>query len=312
MRGLKGGLVAALLLSILAPAVAIFATAAQNPVYARVNDEAVTARDVRERIAIYQLADPTRATALGTRASVPSIVERLINERLLLAAAKKAGVQANHVDRGVGPTAVTSPLLRDIYGSGPALQEAEGRLGTSPAGVRRYAAAEATIAEFLRQRFPLRPPTEEAVGAYYRAHTRDFRTPSMVKLRQLTFATKAAAQKAGALLARGGTWEAAKLSGGRETAAMSGWMVASALKPAVQRATGALPKGRPSGIVREGAGYAIVEVLGREPSRQLTETEAAPGIRAYLEGRDDAGRVAAYVKSLRAGARVVLSLPRGA
>lgn len=311
-RGLQGGLVAALLLSILVPGLAIFATGRSNPVYATVNGRAITARDVRERLAIYQLADPSQAAALGTKAFVPSVVERLVDERILLTAAKNEGVVPNTVDMGTAQNAVTSSLLKDVYGTRAALAATETRLGVTPQGLKRYARTEATIAAFLRRKIPTEIPSEAAVKAYYRAHAGTYRTKSLVRVRQLTFATKDAARRALVALLGGRSWGGAAKVAKQGTVAKDAWVLESELQPMVRRALSGLPVGKPSGIVAIGAGYAIVEATGREPARQLTEAEAAPEIRSYLSARTEAERVAAYTASLRAKSNVVLTLPRGA
>ena len=238
-----------------------------SPVLARVDGFALTEADLEDEIASLprEIARHMDEQAVRTRLA-HAIVRRL----RLAAAAKKLGVDRE-----------------------PEVQRALAR-----AQVRILAKA---LEAHVKTEVPL--PSEEEIRARYEAEKHELALPARVQLAVIVVARERDARRLAHRLARAPerfasyarrhSSESHAQDGGR-----LGWRTLSSLPPAVQKALAGLAPGQVSAPVRTDKGWAIYQVLAREPAHVPPFEEVRDELAAEIVHERVRARLDALAKSV--------------
>ena len=174
--------------------------------------------------------------------------------------------------------------------------------GASPDEERR--AVERLLAECSRVKV-----SDDEVAAYYREHPEDFHRPETLALRQILVPTSNEARDVRRRLEkepRSFESIAREQSKGpeAETGGLMGTFARGQLPKELEAAAFALPPGGLSAIVETSLGFHVLRAEERQAAREETLEEAAPRIRARLEGQKAERNVRQFVSDLMAKAKV--------
>lgn len=233
-------------------AVTVAAPGDTSPVLVRVGDEAVTAEDVRKRTE--EIPEASRAQ-FATPEGRQRLLERIVEERIWLVTAQRAGV----ADR---------PQVR---------RQLEQQ--------RR----DLLIRTYLNEAMAANPaPGDSEVQGYYAAHAADFRTPATATARHIQTATEAQARQVLKLARAGQDWAklATRFSTDTLTRASAGLLgtvtregsfAGLGRQPALAESVFALGVGRIGGPYRTERGWHVVRVdeLRPEGTRPLEAVRPA-------------------------------------
>jgi parvulin-like peptidyl-prolyl isomerase len=209
------------------------------------------------------------------------VLSDLIRERLLLQEASRRGMtvpeeelKARVEEIRAGYT--ESPLRKSLLEHGMDYDQWVRAL-------RQNMIMEALFARVVREAGKV---TDEEIGRYYKSHLDEFLVPETVELSQIVVKNRATAQRLLRLIRKGQSFEALaeKYSIGPEKEA-SGWLGTfqrGELPVPLETAAFSTPTGRVTSLVETQHGFHLLKVLGRTPSRVLTEEEAHEAIARKL------------------------------
>lgn len=224
-----------------------------DAVLARAGAIVITVADANAALAAMPAGDRLEVTA--SEAAVADLVSSLVEQRLMAAAAGRAGL-----GKGV---------------SGNDAREREIELAS------RWLAAELA-------RVP--PASTAEVAAYYAAHRSDFTEPARARVSRVLAADEAAAQRARAALGRGASLEEARIAAGAAAQAGEFWIQDVPGSIPLEAAALQLAPGAVGEVGAVAGGFAVLRAEEQVPARVRPLDEARDGIRIRL---DDQARQAA-------------------
>jgi peptidyl-prolyl cis-trans isomerase C len=227
------------------------------PALVRVADEAITADDVRQRLE--EIPEASRGQ-FATPEGRQRLLERMVEERVWLIAAQRAGV------------AERPPVRRQL--------EQQRR--------------DLLIRTYLNEAMAANPaPSDSEVRGYYEAHTADFRTPATATARHIQTANEAQARQVLKLARAGQDW--AKLvtkhstdsltrasAGLLGTVTREGSFAALGRQPALAESVFALGVGQIGGPYRSDRGWHVVRVDEKRPEATRPLEAMRPAILRQL------------------------------
>jgi parvulin-like peptidyl-prolyl isomerase len=293
-----------------APTADVRAGTANHERVAVVNGEIVTLGQLNTRLNLFKLAQPGQATRFNSTSIKKEILQELVDEALLLQAARKAHVTAGTAQVQRDLASFEGQFVPGVYKDQQAFHQALSRLGLSIGTLKAYVVTSDTISAYLARYAKVPPVTSAQVDAWYKAHESELRGPNEYHLRHILVRTKAEAEKILADLHRGQSFSALakKYSIDKASAVKGGdlgWAPLSQYVPAFADAAAKLTKvGQLSGIVHSPYGYHIIELLGIRPGSLPALATVAPQIRSYLQGQAQQQAVTTLLAKLRAKAKV--------
>jgi parvulin-like peptidyl-prolyl isomerase len=279
-----------------------------------VNGQVITQGQVQVRLNMFKLAQPGQATTFNARSVRQQIVQELVDEALLLQAARGEHIAASPQQVAKDYRSLASQFVPGVYPTARQFDQALRRLGLTTGMLKAYVAQSDTISAYLAKNAKVPAVTDQEVSAWYQAHQAELRGPEEYHLRHILVRTKAQAETILADL-RGGQSFAAlaqKYSIDKGSAAKGGdlgWAPLSQYVTAFADAAAKLKVGEISGIVHSPYGYHIIELLGTRPGSLPSLAQVAPQIRSYLEGQAQQSAVSALLAKLRQKAKVQIYPP---
>ena len=224
--------------------------------------------------------------------SLSRLFDRFLEERLLLAAARRLGVSLTPEERAeyLGRLSKEAP-------PGEARLEArdEERLLERP-----------LIEKYSRRVLDGIDVSDEEVRSYYEEHKRDFLAPERVRVSQILLETETKAVEVLRVLA-GASEEDFRRIARRESAGPEafkggamGLFKAGDLPREMEKVVFTLEEGRISPVVESSYGFHIFRVDRKLPPELLPEAEAAPAIRTRILAEKVDRALAAHLDELRA------------
>jgi parvulin-like peptidyl-prolyl isomerase len=290
------------------------ASHAVNPAtkVAVVNGRVITDGDVNRRLGLFKLVQPGQATRFNSLSVRKQVVNRLVEETLLLEAADKAhvSVPTSVVDQDYGR--LRQEIVDSVYaGKTAAYLKALKGLQLRDADLKAFVRSSDVITAYLNEAVPPPKVTSQEALAWYKAHGAELASPTLYHLRHILVKTKAEAEtlekdlKAGqdfATLAKRYSIDTASAKNGGDL----GWEPLSVYDPTFAAAASALKVGQISGIVHTRYGYHIVELLGERPGSVPPFAAVESQIVSYLQGQERQTAVNKLIASLKAKAKLQL------
>lgn len=289
------------------------AAAPASPTWATVNGTAITQAQVMTRVHLIEYLNPQAAAQVALHATKVQIVDELVNENLLLAAAKKANVTANsaQVQQGVAGLEKTATTLY------PSLTEKASKmkaLGLTTADLSAYASLSVVLTTYLQKEVKAPPITQAQIAAYYNANKASFITPTQYDVRHILVKTQALANQILAQLKAGADFAtlAKKYSIDTGSAVNGGDLGYAALSLYVTPFADAvklLSINQLSPVVHTIYGYHIIQLLGTKPGGQQTLPQVASQITTLLVQQAQQAQVQTIINQLRAKAKIKETVP---
>ncbi len=267
------------------------ATAAPHPnddtsldrIAAMVNDEAVLASDVEEQVYLFLQRTNARPDSLQLDTLRHQVLDQLIDEKLLLAEAKRRTVVLSDAELEKGVEQAIDDVKQRL-GSDAAFQEQLGRENTTEAQLRdQYRGqmrSQLLVRKLVESQFPRRPVPQNEAETYFNAHKDKFpKVPGEVRLSVIQIPPEAdsvalSAGYAKAMAARkrivAGTpfakvaQEASDDPGTAKSGGDLGYFAHGAMEKGVEEAAFTLKLNELSQPVRTPYGWHIVQALDRD------------------------------------------------
>jgi peptidyl-prolyl cis-trans isomerase C len=224
---------------------------ANDPVLARVGDTVVTKSDYEARLAELP---PQYKSQFTTPEQKKAFIDRLLEERIWLETAKKAGVDQRPDIKKQFENYRRDTLIRTYLGE---------------------AMAKAP------------PPSDSLIAAYYASHPQEFTAEEQVTVRQIQVADEKTANQVKKELAKGGDFAvlAKKYStdavtkekgGDLGPVSRSGFFGSLGRQPALAESAFAAPVNSVRGPIKTSLGYHLIEVTGKTPAATRPLEEVKP------------------------------------
>ena len=159
---------------------------ALDKVAAMVNDEAVLASDVEEQLYVFLQRNPGKPDSTQLDTLRHQILDQLIDEKLLLAEAKRQGLSLtdSEIEHGIDQSVAD---VKERLGGEDAFQEQLKRENTTEAELReKYRVDMKTqllVRKLVEHQFPRRPVPQAEAEAYFNAHKDKFpKVPGELRL----------------------------------------------------------------------------------------------------------------------------------
>ncbi len=236
-----------------------------------------------------------------------SLLEQLIEERLLLAEAARRGLSLSAADVEAAARAAEAAMGREAFERELAAE------GLTPEAWRARLGETLLVRALLSTVPPPKPISEHDVRAHYQEHRADYARPEQFRARIPTVATRAEAEAIRAQLAAGGDFAALarekSISPEKEAGGDLGFVPRGQLPPEFDEALARLKPGELSPVVESPYGFHIFRLEERRAARQATLEEVRDEIRETLS-RDRAERAhEEWLADLRAKAKVEILDP---
>ncbi|MFH0799011.1 MAG: peptidyl-prolyl cis-trans isomerase [Pseudomonadota bacterium] len=280
----------------------------RNQVVATVDGEKIKASDLKAAMNMERgKYDPI---VLNQRANFEEFrreaLDKLTQEAILLAEAKKAGLKAS-------PEELKE--IKEMRSIAAAVREGDPVLadqGIDP-GAWEKAQQKRLLIQKLIQREVIDPiPIPEGkASAYYKSHIQEFNQPAQYRARQILVNTRNQAEEILAKLKQGGDFaEFARqysTSPDGKRGGDLGYFDASAYPPAFSEICGKLQAGETSDVVQTDYGFQIFQLLDRRPSRQISFEEASERIKQELKEESARAAIEKWAEGLRSKAKVAVN-----
>lgn len=238
-------------------------------VLARAGAIAITVADANAALAAMPAGD--RLEVAASQAAVTDLVSSLVDQRLMAAAARRAG------------------LGKDVAGNDGREQQIE--------LASRWLAAELA-------RAPAASAAE--VAAYYAAHRSEFTEPARARVSRVVAADEAAARRARAALGRGAGIEEARAEAGAAAQAGELWIQDVPGAIPLEAAAFQLAPGAVGEVGAVAGGFAVLRAEEQVPARVRPLAEVRDGIRTRLDDQARQAAADAARARLRDGVAVTL------
>ncbi|HEX7127786.1 MAG TPA: peptidyl-prolyl cis-trans isomerase [Thermodesulfobacteriota bacterium] len=287
------------------PAAAVGRSAARPDVtIATVDGAPITASELERRLRrVTGQADVSDADP-GLRAS---ILDQLVDERILLAEAERRGLSIPAADVEAKARAEEAAMGAEAFAR---MLEVE---GLTPEGFRTQVGEQLLIRAILATVPPPRPIREFDVREYYEAHRREFAEPAQYRARLLTVASRPEAEALRAQLAAGADFAALatakSISPEKSRGGDLGFVPEGRMPPEIDEAARALAPGELSPVFQSPFGFHVLRLEERRPARQQTLDQARAEILRVLNTSRAEQATEAWLANLRAKARVEILDP---
>jgi foldase protein PrsA len=283
-------------------------------VVASVNGEAIYASDLERRVA--ELArqynmDLNSEEGRKQRAEIDKIVlEQVIEQRLILQEARRRGAEATD--------AQVDEAINDIKNNFPSAAEYEMALaqrGLTEADLRSRLRPNLTI-QNLAAKVSMATVGEEEIVKQFQANRAQYDKPEQVHVRHILVQTEAEARFVLARLGRGEKFEdlARQLSqdpGSKDQGGDLGFVGRGQLVPEFEQAAFALQKvGDLSPVTKTQYGYHIIRLVERRAAQPATLAQVRDQIRRELLSKKQEADFQAWMKQLKAKAKITRSQNR--
>ncbi|HXF82718.1 MAG TPA: peptidylprolyl isomerase [bacterium] len=311
-RSLKVALIT-VLLALAGTAAAVALTAGMQrgtAIAATVNGEVIYASALQREIAAIARQygiDLNSEQGRQQRAEIERVVlDQLIEQRLILQEARRRNALATEQQ--------VDAALADIKGNFPSAGEFELALaqrGLTLSDLRDRLRTNLTVQNLQRQ-VSRATVSEPEIAVYYREHRREYDRPEQVRVRHILVETEAEARFVLARLARGEKFEdlARQLSkdpGSREQGGDLGFVARGQLVPEFEQAAFALAPGQVSPIVKTQYGYHVIQGVAHQAAQPSALDDVREQIRRQLLSRKQEADFAAWLKQVKASAKITRS-----
>ncbi len=275
----------------------------KDKVIARVDGVPIVQRDLVRYYRSMVQTDPSEKDVTLPMGLKKALLEKLIEEKLLLQMAAKEGlkIDPDELDHLYEGTA------RDY---GPALTDYLKKLGMTPndwkGKLRQDLLIEKVIRYHLRK---VASPTYGEIRTYYETHQKDFQIPMQYRFSQIVVPTLKAAEQVMQKLKAGGDF--ARLAKqysispeGKQGGDLGYWREDHL--PEEFLSVRQMKIGEYSGIIHSPYGYHILLLTGVRDARDLTLKEAGPTIARRLEQEKRDAEKARWLKALKKKANIVI------
>lgn len=291
------------------------ATHSAAPVHkpaAYVNGTPITRKALAVRTSLYAFVAPQDAAAFKKASAQRSILQRMVQEHLIMADAAKRKLT---VPKSVVSSQVASAsqsLVPGVYASKALETKALKKNGINQHDLSAFLKSQIQVDYVVGKLAKPKSVTQSEISAYYQAHKSQFVTPETYHVRHILVKTKALAQKLLAQIHQGASFSALakKYSIDKQSAVQGGdlgyidpaQMVAPFAHAVVTQKIGQI------NIVHSQFGYHIVEVLGTRPAAVQSLSAATPTIVQTLRSNATVAAENAYVQGLMKAAHVKILL----
>lgn len=289
------------------------AAAPTSPTWATVNGTAITQAQAMKRVHLIEYLNPQAAAQVALHATKVQIVDELVNESLLLVAAKKANVTASaaQVQQGVAGLEQTASTLYPTASQRASKMKA---LDLTTADLSAYASLSVVLTTYLQKEVKTPTISQAQIAAYYNANKASFVTPTQYDVRHILVKTQALATQILAQLKAGADFAtlAKKYSIDTGSAANGGDLGYAALSLYVTPFADAvklLKVGELSPVVHTIYGYHVLQLVGTKPGGQQTLQQVAAQITTLLVQQAQQAQVQTLINQLRAKAKIKETVP---
>ncbi len=233
-------------------------------------------------------------------------LERLVQEAILTAEAKRAGITVSDEELS------QSPELATEAAEGADQEKILSERGIDPKRWREAQRRRVLIRKLIESQVVDRiPVTDEAIDAYYKSHAAQFRENTQYHARQILVETREQADRIHAQLVKGADFgELAKrhsISPDGARGGDLGYFDAQSYPEIFSEICGQLSKGQTSEVKATPYGYQIFQLLDKRPSRQRPLAEVRPLIRRMLQEERIESTYEPWIAGLTKGARIQIN-----
>ena len=272
-----------------------------DPVVATVDGMKITASELRTQMSMERgnfdpaiLSEDANFAEFRRRA-----LDKLIEERMLLAEAKRLGIEASRKEQ---------KDMEELLAGALTASEGDAALrsqGVDPGSWREAQRRRLVIGKLISKEVLEKVPvTDGEVRAYYDSHVSEFNRPAQYRARQIIVDSRELADEILAKLKQGQDFgELAKqhsLSPDGKRGGDLGFFDARAYPAVFAEVCSQLKIGEISDVVPTDYGYQIFELLEKRPARQIPYEEAAVQIRRRLREEGSEKIFAEWSEGIRA------------
>lgn len=276
---------------------------AQDGIVAIVNKEVITSKELRdfENFLRLQMSREYDGRELEDKVNSmrPELLDKLIDDRLILQEAHRAGVQVNEEK--------VKARVRDIvkrYGSEFEFKEELRQQGLVPGDIERKIREQfmtyALIQDRVNSRVEVKP---EEVTAYYRQHSDEYNRDEERVFETVASASDEVVRTARHDLVRGQSLDVVKQRYGVQTDEMIA-IRGKGLKPQLEKDLFALPENGVSDVILSGDTFYLFRVKQILPARTRTLQEAQDEIYAQLYDQKTVEAMQSWLNGLKAKAYI--------
>jgi len=272
----------------------------REPVVANVDGYKITSSNLAAAMTIEKEKYDTVLLKTSANASVfkRAVLESLVQEAILLNAAKNAGILVS--DEELNKTLQNA--------SNPAMFE---KLPLSADVWKEKQRRRLIIGKLVKQEVTDKiPVSPDEIRSYYNSHRQEFYQPTQYHARQIVVNSKELANQIGARLGKGEDFAALaeefSLSPDRKRGGDLGFFSASSFPPVFTEICNKLKIGERSGVVATDYGFQIFELLEKRQARQRTPEETADQIETILREKRMEDAFDTWFKELSGKAKVTI------
>lgn len=271
---------------------------AQDGIVAVVNKDVITAKELRdfENFLRMQMEREFKGKALEDKLKplLPNLLDKLIDDRIILQEAERTGVKANE-ER----VRARMQEIRKRYSGEFEFKEDLKRQGFVPADIERKIRDQfvtyAIIEDRVRSKVVVKP---EEVTAYYRAHAHEYNKEEERVFETVAAEADEAVRAARHDLVRGLSLDVVRQRYGVKSDELSVFR-GKGLKPELEKALFTLPAGGVSDVIRSGDSYYIFRVKKIVPKSAMSLQEVQDEIYAMVYQQKVEERLASWLKELK-------------
>ena len=269
-----------------------------------VNGEAISIEQFQK--ALDDLKDEGKgflANAEQERKLKRELLERMIDERLLMQEAKKKNITVDeHILNGA-----LQPLFKEYPAGG--VEKELLKKGKSLEEYKRETARLLLLQKLLKREVSDRVAVSKGeIEKYFDEHRSDFMEPEKIRVRQIVSKSEEEAKALRKRILRGESFEklARENSLGPEAARGGdlGYFSKGSMPPAIEEACFKLFSAHVSQVVASPYGFHLFMLVDRKPARELTLQQASPEISRRLAMEKTKEAEAFYLRTLRESASI--------
>lgn len=287
------------------------AAPAPKPV-AYVNGAPITRKALAERTSLYAFVAPQDAAAFRKASAQRSILQRMVQEHLIMADARRKKVTVPQSVVSAQVASASQSLVPGIYPTQAKEKQALKKNGLDQADLTAFLKSQIRVDYIVGRMAKPKPVTSAEIAAYYNAHKSQFATPETYDVRHILVKTKALAEKLLSEIRHGASFSklAKKYSIDKASAVQGGnlgYIDPAQMVPPFAKAVVTQKIGQ-YGIVHSQFGWHIVQVLGKRPPGYESLSAATPTIQQTLQSNATVAAENAYVQGLMKAAHIKILL----
>ncbi len=286
--------------TLMAVVAALLLAACGGPVVAEVDGIKITASELQNSIKLEkEKYDPVLLRSEeNSRILKRAVLENLIQEAVLISAAKKEGITVSKKEVADHIAGAAEPQMLEKMDIPQWFWKEKQK--------RRLLIAK-LIKQDLADKTSVAP---EQIGAYYNGHKADFHKPVQYHARQIVVDNKELAGKILGRLKKGEDFaklaEEFSLSPDRKHGGDLGFFNAETFPPVFAEICGKLKPGETSGVVATDYGFQIFGLIEKRDAKQLTLEEARPEIEFLLKEKEMESSFANWFAEKRGSAKITI------